>query len=96
MALSTKIKWISGICALLLPIGGVSVAIWAFADDVLYTQAEADIHLSQDSRRICIEDGAKLVILEAQYPPGSVIPPHVAVMIAELRESVAQHCVKRG
>lgn len=85
-------KWILSIAALFGAIG----TIYAFADDVLYFQSEANIHLTQDSRRICHEDGALLIVLEAQYPPGSNIPPHVAQRMAELRESVARHCTRRA
>lgn len=94
--MNTYIKAISVACAIMLPIGGVGVGVWAFADDVLYLQSEANIHLTQDSRRICQEDGALLIVLEAQYPPGSTIPPHVAQRMAELRQSVAQHCTNRA
>jgi hypothetical protein len=70
--------------------------IYAFADDFLYTQAEANIKIAQDNKRVCDEDGALLIVLEAQYPPGSTIPPHVARRMQQLRESVARTCVKRG
>jgi len=85
-------KWIIGIAATLTALG----TIYAYADDILYFQSEANIHLAQTSQRICIEDRAVLIMLEAQYPPGSNIPPHTAQRMAELRESVAQHCTKRA
>lgn len=86
------IKWIISFSALLVAIG----TIYAFADDFLYLQSEADVDLAQNSTRICNEDGALLIVLEAKYPPGSTIPPHVARRMAELRQSVAQHCTKRA
>lgn len=95
MKLSPTIKWISGVCAVIIPIATVWWGVVSYADDYLYTQAEADIHLTQTANRVCIEDSAKLVILEAQYPRGSVIPPHVATMMATLRDSVNRNCVKR-
>ncbi len=85
-------KWILSIAATLTAIG----TIYAFADDYLYFQSEANIHLTQDSSRICQEDGALLIVLEAKYPPGTEIPPHVARRMAELRESVAKHCARRA
>lgn len=91
-----NIKTFSAICAIILPIAGVGGLVWAYADDVLYFQAEANIHLTQDSDRICKEDGALLIVLESQYPPGSDIPIHVAQRMADLRESVAKHCTKRA
>lgn len=87
-----NLKWIIGFAATLTAIG----TIYAFADDVLYFQSEANIHLTQDSARICKEDRAELIDLrryiESLDPP---IPRYLFDQLALLEESVAQHCTKR-
>jgi len=71
--------------------------IYAFADDFIYLQSEADIHLAQASSRICKEDRAELIDLQRYIatltPP---IPPYLDDAVADLIESVNYHCAKRG
>jgi len=91
------IKAISIACGILLPIGATAGAVYAFADDVLYLQSEADIHLAQDSNRICREDRAELIDLEryiaSLQPP---IPSYLYDQLAMLEQSVATHCASRA
>ena len=86
-------KYILSAAAALTAMG----TIYAFADDFIYLQSEADIHLAQDSLRICKEDRAELIDLERYMatlqPP---IPSYLYDVLAELQESVAVHCAKRG
>lgn len=86
-------KWILATAATLTAIG----TIYAFADDVLYFQSEANIHLTQDSYRICREDRAALIDLERYIaslrPP---IPSYLYDQLAMLQQSVATHCASRA
>lgn len=86
-------KWILGIAATLTAIG----TIYAYADDILYFQSEANIHLTQDSARICREDRAELIDLERYIstlqPP---IPSYLYDQLAMLQQSVATHCTSRA
>ena len=86
-------KWILSLAGLLTACG----SIYAFADDILYTQAEADFHLAQDSERICKEDRAELIDLQRYIatlqPP---IPPYLDDAVSDLIESVNYHCTSRG
>lgn len=86
-------KWIISIAATLGAIG----TIYAYADDMLYFQSEANIDLALRDERICREDRAALIDLEryiaSLQPP---IPTYLYDQLAMLQQSVATHCAKRG